>query len=136
MQHKKHVTTLHSFFQTIPIDIFNVWICEVNSELENTLLYHQTFWKYHRMYLLYFTNFKDTVFIFSWFRNKTSIIILININPCQIVVISCRSCFELLLSVPENEIPYEAWVQFHHSVQVLDLISKHCLLMGYRPLLK
>ncbi|KAF3701138.1 Zinc finger protein Rlf Rearranged L-myc fusion gene protein Zn-15-related protein [Channa argus] len=28
------------------------------------------------------------------------------------------SCFELLLSVPENEIPYEAWVQFHHSVQV------------------
>ncbi|CAB1432475.1 unnamed protein product [Pleuronectes platessa] len=27
------------------------------------------------------------------------------------------SCFELLLSVPENEIPYEAWVQFHHSVQ-------------------
>ncbi|KAK6306993.1 hypothetical protein J4Q44_G00221410 [Coregonus suidteri] len=28
------------------------------------------------------------------------------------------SCFELLLSVPENEIPYEAWVQFHRSVQV------------------
>ncbi|XP_062324740.1 zinc finger protein Rlf [Osmerus eperlanus] len=28
------------------------------------------------------------------------------------------SCFELLLSVPENEIPYEAWVQFHHSVQM------------------
>ncbi|XP_036927379.1 zinc finger protein Rlf isoform X2 [Acanthopagrus latus] len=28
------------------------------------------------------------------------------------------SCFELLLSVPENEIPYEAWVQFHHSVQL------------------
>uniref|UniRef100_H2T849 Rearranged L-myc fusion n=1 Tax=Takifugu rubripes TaxID=31033 RepID=H2T849_TAKRU len=28
------------------------------------------------------------------------------------------SCFELLLSVPENEIPFEAWVQFHHSVQV------------------
>uniref|UniRef100_A0A3P8TPP2 Rearranged L-myc fusion n=1 Tax=Amphiprion percula TaxID=161767 RepID=A0A3P8TPP2_AMPPE len=27
------------------------------------------------------------------------------------------SCFELLLSVPENDIPYEAWVQFHHSVQ-------------------
>ncbi|XP_028995413.1 zinc finger protein Rlf [Betta splendens] len=27
------------------------------------------------------------------------------------------SCFELLLSVPENEIPCEAWVQFHHSVQ-------------------
>ncbi|CAG10467.1 unnamed protein product, partial [Tetraodon nigroviridis] len=27
------------------------------------------------------------------------------------------SCFELLLSVPENEIPFEAWVQFHHSVQ-------------------
>nr|XP_040055027.1 zinc finger protein Rlf [Gasterosteus aculeatus aculeatus] len=28
------------------------------------------------------------------------------------------SCFELLLSVPENEIPYQAWVQFHHSVQI------------------
>ncbi|XP_041669136.1 zinc finger protein Rlf [Cheilinus undulatus] len=28
------------------------------------------------------------------------------------------SCFELLLSVPENEIPYEAWVQFHQSVQI------------------
>ncbi|KAM4540273.1 zinc finger protein Rlf [Fundulus diaphanus] len=28
------------------------------------------------------------------------------------------SCFELLLSVPENEIPYEAWLQFHHSVQL------------------
>ncbi|XP_036398510.1 zinc finger protein Rlf [Megalops cyprinoides] len=27
------------------------------------------------------------------------------------------SCFELLLSVPENEIPYEAWMQFHRSVQ-------------------
>nr|XP_046222412.1 LOW QUALITY PROTEIN: zinc finger protein Rlf-like [Oncorhynchus gorbuscha] len=28
------------------------------------------------------------------------------------------SCFELLLSVPENEIHYEAWVQFYRSVQV------------------
>ncbi|XP_017272924.1 zinc finger protein Rlf [Kryptolebias marmoratus] len=28
------------------------------------------------------------------------------------------SCFELLLSVPENEIPFEAWLQFHHSVQI------------------
>nr|XP_015825404.2 zinc finger protein Rlf [Nothobranchius furzeri] len=28
------------------------------------------------------------------------------------------SCFELLLSVPENEIPFEAWLQFHHSVQL------------------
>lgn len=28
-----------------------------------------------------------------------------------------------MLSVPENEIPYEAWVQFHHSVQVEDLVS-------------
>ncbi|KAM9842686.1 zinc finger protein Rlf [Aulostomus maculatus] len=28
------------------------------------------------------------------------------------------SCFELFLSVPENEIPYEAWLQFHHSVQL------------------
>ncbi|XP_037551120.1 zinc finger protein Rlf [Nematolebias whitei] len=28
------------------------------------------------------------------------------------------SCFELLLSVPENEIPFEAWLQFHQSVQI------------------
>ncbi|KAJ7989218.1 hypothetical protein DPEC_G00317220 [Dallia pectoralis] len=28
------------------------------------------------------------------------------------------SCFELLLNVPDNEISYEAWVQFHRSVQV------------------
>ncbi|KAF7660523.1 hypothetical protein LDENG_00280270 [Lucifuga dentata] len=28
------------------------------------------------------------------------------------------SCFELLLSVPEDEIPFEAWVQFHQSVQI------------------
>ncbi|XP_030643325.1 zinc finger protein Rlf [Chanos chanos] len=27
------------------------------------------------------------------------------------------SCFELLLSVPSNEIPFDAWVQFHRSVQ-------------------
>ncbi|XP_052001070.1 zinc finger protein Rlf-like [Xyrauchen texanus] len=27
------------------------------------------------------------------------------------------SCLELLLSVPHNEIPYEAWLQFHGSVQ-------------------
>ncbi|XP_034163845.2 zinc finger protein Rlf [Pangasianodon hypophthalmus] len=27
------------------------------------------------------------------------------------------SCFELLLSVPQNEIPLEAWLQFHGSVQ-------------------
>ncbi|XP_036448920.1 zinc finger protein Rlf [Colossoma macropomum] len=27
------------------------------------------------------------------------------------------SCFELLLSVPQNEIPIEAWLQFHGSVQ-------------------
>ncbi|XP_034015334.1 zinc finger protein Rlf [Thalassophryne amazonica] len=36
------------------------------------------------------------------------------------------SCFELLLSVPENEIPYEAWVQFHHFVQ-----SAHDTLLQY-----
>ncbi|KAE8289988.1 Zinc finger protein Rlf Rearranged L-myc fusion gene protein Zn-15-related protein [Larimichthys crocea] len=36
------------------------------------------------------------------------------------------SCFELLLSVPENEIPYEAWLQFHHSVQ-----SAHDTLLQY-----
>lgn len=42
--------------------------------------------------------------------------VIVNIN-----FVSCRSCFELLLSVPENEIPFEAWVQFHHSVQV-----QHC----------
>uniref|UniRef100_A0AAY3ZVH4 C2H2-type domain-containing protein n=1 Tax=Denticeps clupeoides TaxID=299321 RepID=A0AAY3ZVH4_9TELE len=28
------------------------------------------------------------------------------------------SCFELLLSVPISDIPYHAWMQFHHSVQV------------------
>nr|XP_015204044.1 PREDICTED: zinc finger protein Rlf [Lepisosteus oculatus] len=28
------------------------------------------------------------------------------------------SCFELLLSVPDNEIPYDSWLQFHHTVQV------------------
>ncbi|XP_077415031.1 zinc finger protein Rlf [Vanacampus margaritifer] len=28
------------------------------------------------------------------------------------------SCFELFLSVPQNAIPYEAWVQFHQSVQI------------------
>ncbi|KAM8833962.1 zinc finger protein Rlf isoform 1-T1 [Synchiropus picturatus] len=28
------------------------------------------------------------------------------------------SCFELFLSVPENHIPYEAWLQFHQSVQI------------------
>uniref|UniRef100_A0A3Q3D922 Uncharacterized protein n=1 Tax=Hippocampus comes TaxID=109280 RepID=A0A3Q3D922_HIPCM len=28
------------------------------------------------------------------------------------------SCFELFLSVPDNEIPYEAWVQFHQAVQI------------------
>ncbi|KAM9466028.1 zinc finger protein Rlf isoform 1-T1 [Clarias gariepinus] len=27
------------------------------------------------------------------------------------------SCFELLLSVPQNEIPFEAWLQFHGCVQ-------------------
>ncbi|XP_026852180.2 LOW QUALITY PROTEIN: zinc finger protein Rlf [Electrophorus electricus] len=27
------------------------------------------------------------------------------------------SCFELLLSVPQNDIPFEAWLQFHGSVQ-------------------
>lgn len=47
----------------------------------------------------------------------------------KLVYFYCRSCFELLLSVPENEIPYEAWVQFHHSVQVRDIEERH-LLMG------
>lgn len=43
----------------------------------------------------------------------------------NIKFVSRRSCFELLLSVPENEIPFEAWVQFHHSVQV-----QHCDLLN------
>lgn len=47
--------------------------------------------------------------------------IIIYRTHCHFVV-SRRSCFELLLSVPENEIPFEAWVQFHHSVQV-----QHCI---------
>nr|XP_057945888.1 zinc finger protein Rlf [Doryrhamphus excisus] len=36
------------------------------------------------------------------------------------------SCFELFLSVPDNEIPYEAWIQFHHSVQIA-----HDILLEY-----
>lgn len=36
------------------------------------------------------------------------------------------SCFELFLSVPEHEIPYEAWLQFHQSVQLA-----HDMLLGY-----
>ncbi|XP_076155428.1 zinc finger protein Rlf [Alosa pseudoharengus] len=28
------------------------------------------------------------------------------------------SCFELLLSVPVSDVPYNTWMQFHHSVQV------------------
>ncbi|MGH0169875.1 UNVERIFIED_CONTAM: hypothetical protein FKN15_057763 [Acipenser sinensis] len=36
------------------------------------------------------------------------------------------SCFELLLSVPENEIPYEVWLQFHQSV-----LSAHKALLEY-----
>ncbi|KAJ8287486.1 hypothetical protein COCON_G00001450 [Conger conger] len=36
------------------------------------------------------------------------------------------SCFELLLSVPENAIPYEAWMQFHRSVQAAhDTLQQH-----------
>ncbi|MBN3301943.1 RLF protein, partial [Amia calva] len=34
------------------------------------------------------------------------------------------SCFELLLSVPDTEISYDAWMQFHHSVQ-----AAHCSLL-------
>ncbi|CAL9686534.1 unnamed protein product [Knipowitschia caucasica] len=36
------------------------------------------------------------------------------------------SCFELFLSVPEHEIPYEAWLQFHQSVQLA-----HSMLLDY-----
>ncbi|RXM95339.1 Zinc finger protein Rlf [Acipenser ruthenus] len=36
------------------------------------------------------------------------------------------SCFELLLSVPENEIPYEVWLQFHQSV-----LSAHKALLEF-----
>ncbi|KAJ0063109.1 hypothetical protein NL108_012581, partial [Boleophthalmus pectinirostris] len=36
------------------------------------------------------------------------------------------SCFELFLSVPENEIPYEAWLQFHQSV-----LLAHGMLLEY-----
>lgn len=49
--------------------------------------------------------------------------VITNIN-----LMSCRSCFELLLSVPENEIPFETWVQFHHSVQVQHPYFRDCLL--------
>lgn len=36
------------------------------------------------------------------------------------------SCFELFLSVSEHEIPYEAWLQFHQSVQLA-----HDMLLEY-----
>lgn len=29
-----------------------------------------------------------------------------------------RSCFELLLSIPESELPHEVWLEFHQSIQV------------------
>nr|XP_061824274.1 zinc finger protein Rlf-like [Nerophis lumbriciformis] len=36
------------------------------------------------------------------------------------------SCFELFLSVPDNEIPCEAWMQFHQSVQIAhDMLIKY-----------
>lgn len=54
-----------------------------------------------------------------WNILKTLTLILISLS---LFLIFCRSCFELLLSVPENEIPFEAWVQFHHAVQVQCLI--------------
>lgn len=56
--------------------------------------------------------------------------VIININ-----LLFCRSCFELLLSVPDNEISFEAWVQFHHSVQVQHPHFQDCLLTsgGCKP---
>ncbi|XP_030213078.1 zinc finger protein Rlf [Gadus morhua] len=46
------------------------------------------------------------------------------------------SCFELLLTVPENEIPYEAWVQFHNSVQVAHEILQQFGNMDLQALLQ
>lgn len=67
------------------------------------------------------------LFFFSFLsRIELSRIVMIYRNHCNLVFLSCRSCFELLLSVPENEIPYEAWLQFHQSVQVGHLVFQHC----------
>lgn len=37
---------------------------------------------------------------------------------CLLASYFSRSCFELLLSVPESELPHEVWLEFHQSIQV------------------
>lgn len=134
IQLQKHVTTVHSVFKQafltcliyeyVKLTLF----LNINVELENTLLYHQK----HRIDSYVQTSclqslcFSSFSFFFS-VKNRTMCYQDLSSFTKVIVIfvfISSRSCFELLLSVPENEIPYEAWVQFHHSVQVENLISK------------
>lgn len=37
---------------------------------------------------------------------------------CLLASYFSRSCFELLLSIPESELPHEVWLGFHQSIQV------------------
>lgn len=37
---------------------------------------------------------------------------------CLLAFCFSRSCFELLLSIPESELPHEVWLGFHQSIQV------------------
>lgn len=37
---------------------------------------------------------------------------------CLLASYFFRSCFELLLSIPESELPHEVWLGFHQSIQV------------------
>lgn len=132
IQLQKHVTTVHSVFKQafltcliyeyVKLTLF----LNINVELENTLLYHQK----HRIHMSRLHACRACaflVFLFFSVKNRTMCYQDLSSFTKVIVIfvfISSRSCFELLLSVPENEIPYEAWVQFHHSVQVENLISK------------
>lgn len=42
---------------------------------------------------------------------------------CLLASYFSRSCFELLLSIPESELPHEVWLEFHQSIQVSVLNS-------------
>lgn len=54
-----------------------------------------------------------------------------NLNPdsvqvdCLLPSYFSRSCFELLLSIPESELPPEVWLGFHQSIQVSVLIFSY-----------
>lgn len=49
---------------------------------------------------------------------------------CLLASYFSRSCFELLLSIPESELPHEVWLGFHQSIQVsvLDFFFPICIL--------